>query len=75
MQQGELRAIVVDTLCIGCGASVQGGSPQDSGEEAGGAGVAKRGVLYELPAEGRNAIRFAAVEAALSLLLSTLEEN
>lgn len=41
----------------------------------GGGGVAKRGVLYELPAEGRNTIRFAAVEAALSLLLSTLEEK
>lgn len=38
-------------------------------------GVAKRGVLYELPPEGRNEIRAAAVETALSLLLSTLEEK
>ena len=38
-------------------------------------GVVKRGVLYELPDEGRNAIRAAAVQAALSLLLSTLEEK
>lgn len=38
-------------------------------------GVAKRGVLYELPAEERNAIRAAAVQEALSLLLATLEEK
>ncbi|OHO56111.1 competence protein [Corynebacterium sp. HMSC035E02] len=40
-----------------------------------GGDVAKRGVLYELPDERRNAIRAAAVQAALSLLLSTLEEK
>ena len=80
------EAAVVETRAAGgVGRTGVAGPDRQEGKPAGtvyvglcgrgGGGVAKHGVLYELPAEGRNAIRFAAVEAALSLLLSTLEEN
>lgn len=38
-------------------------------------GGAKRGVLFELENAGRNVVREAAVDAALSLLLSTIQEK
>ena len=38
-------------------------------------GVVKRGVLYKLEDSGRNVVREAAVDAALSLLLSTIREK